>query len=333
MKIIGFIIGLIGLVELISPITITAQTDYVPLAPLPNITDTGKTTTSLPTYLTGIYRLGIGAAGVLAVLMLVWGGFQYMTTEAVSGKSESKGVIMNVVWGLATVLASYLLLYTINPRLVDIGLAIGKLNPVTKTRIPSAAETYGKKLDQLLADLNAVNQQPDVIAAKDAKRILIDSANELRDLDTTIADFIREHPDSVNDDNPDHPELESYKKRRQEILDAQRTLKTKAAAATIAAKSEEIKGFKVKYLEDEDSSRITGLQESIKKSAAELRSNGKETEAKKIEDDSAKAIDEVKKYFQCYKGLIAAHAQGAITESERIEKCKKYSTGQIASYQ
>jgi len=139
-----------ALATLVIPALLLAQTDYVPLAPLPNITDLGKTTTSLPTYLTGIYKLGIGAAGVLAVLMLVWGGFQYMTTEAVSGKSESKGVIMNVVWGLATVLASYVLLYTINPRLVDIGLAIGKLNPVTKTRIQSVEDTYGKFLDEAL---------------------------------------------------------------------------------------------------------------------------------------------------------------------------------------
>src|SRR3989344_856527 len=180
-----------ALATLVIPALLLAQTDYVPLAPLPNITDLGKTTTSLPTYLTGIYKLGIGAAGVLAVLMLVWGGFQYMTTEAVSGKSESKGVIMNVVWGLATVLASYVLLYTINPRLVDIGLAIGKLNPVTKTRIPSVADTYGNYLNKLLADINVLNQQPDVIEAKAAKRILQDSAKELRGLDTTITEFIK----------------------------------------------------------------------------------------------------------------------------------------------
>ncbi|MDP3661598.1 MAG: pilin [bacterium] len=134
-----------------------AQTDYIPLASIPNITDVGKTTTSLPTYLTGLYKTGIAAAGILAVLMLVWGGFQYATTEAVSGKSESKGIIMNVVWGLATVLASYVLLYTINPRLVDIGLALAPLKSVTKTRIPTAQETYGARLDAILKQVNSTS--------------------------------------------------------------------------------------------------------------------------------------------------------------------------------
>ena len=170
-------VGICAFATLVIPALLLAQTDYVPLAPLPNtiLNPTTKVevpecnplnpdalkpgmpgynetckTSGLSDYLTGIYKTGIAAAGVLAVLMLVWGGFQYMTTEAVSGKSESKGVIMNVVWGLATGLASYVLLYTIKPRLVDIGLAIGKLNPVTKTRIPSNVETYGKFLDEAL---------------------------------------------------------------------------------------------------------------------------------------------------------------------------------------
>ncbi|TSC84535.1 MAG: hypothetical protein G01um101417_200 [Parcubacteria group bacterium Gr01-1014_17] len=166
-----------------SMFVVHAQTDYIPLAPLPNTvllpnntpdpqcnpldenalkpgTDAYKekcklsSANALPRYLTGIYKTGIAAAGILAVLMLVWGGFQYMTTEAIQGKSESRGVIMNVVWGLATVLASYVLLYTINPRLVDIGLALENLRPVTKTRIPTAQDTYGKILDDLLKSVN-----------------------------------------------------------------------------------------------------------------------------------------------------------------------------------
>lgn len=308
-----------------SMFVVHAQTDYIPLAPIPNITDTGKTTTSLPTYLTGLYKTGIAAAGILAVLMLVWGGFQYMTTEAVSGKSESKGIIMNVVWGLATVLASYVLLYTINPRLVDIGLALTNLNSVTKTRIPTAQEAYGQRLDQLLKELNDLNKQPDVIAAKAAKANLLDLTAERRDL-----------VDRINALDPNKSEeaglISEYQEQLKALDEGAATLKTKTSAATLAAKSIEIKEFKVNYLEDENGSRITQLQESIKKSAAELRAAGKETEAKQIEENSAKAVDEVKRYFECYKGLIVAHAQGAITESERVAKCQQYSTRQIANY-
>lgn len=173
--------------------------DYIPLAPIPGTVpeacnplnpdaikpgtdayrekcttynDTAKQG-GLAGYLTGLYKTGIAAAGILAVLMLVWGGFQYMTTEAVSGKSESKGIIMNVVWGLATVLASYLLLYTINPRLVDIGLALTPLNSVTKTRVPSAEESYGKFLDDALKRAQNISTKAreihgDVVTAQNA---------------------------------------------------------------------------------------------------------------------------------------------------------------------
>lgn len=211
-----FLVSITIVTLFILPVFAFSQTtiEYVPLAPIPNttITEAGKTTTSLPTYLTGLYKSGIAAAGILAVLMLVWGGFQYMTTEAVSGKSESKGIIMNVIWGLATVLASYLLLYTINPRLVDIGLALQNLNPVTKTRIPSAAENYGKFLDDALRRAqNIATEARDLKIAGDAVEGRIKEINrKFREGDFTpeeIADNMTALNEELDTLIPKLPEL------------------------------------------------------------------------------------------------------------------------------
>jgi hypothetical protein len=66
-----------------------------------------------------IYSFGIAAAVVLAVISLIWAGIEKMTTESYTGKSSAKEKINNAFSGLALALASYLILYLINPCLGD----------------------------------------------------------------------------------------------------------------------------------------------------------------------------------------------------------------------
>src|SRR3989344_5506582 len=55
--------------------------EYVPLAPIEGTTNAeGKT--NLGYYLTGMFKVGVAGAGVLAFLMIVWGGFTYLSTDA-----------------------------------------------------------------------------------------------------------------------------------------------------------------------------------------------------------------------------------------------------------
>lgn len=107
---------------------------YTPLAPLPGTTEgncvtdkDGKVsgcTTDIQTYIPGVFNLAIGIAGVLAVLMIIIGGVQYITTDAIQGKSDGKERIQNALWGLVLVLVSWILLYTINPKLTVFDLNI-----------------------------------------------------------------------------------------------------------------------------------------------------------------------------------------------------------------
>lgn len=69
-------------------------------------------------YLNTMIRIFIGISAVLAVVMIVIGGIEYMTSELVSSKESGKSKITNAVLGLILALGAYALLYTINPNLL-----------------------------------------------------------------------------------------------------------------------------------------------------------------------------------------------------------------------
>ena len=118
-------------VYVILPTTLLAADsviNYVPLANLPSFGQNGENITgpnfqsNFQRYLLAVYRTGIGIAGILSVLMLVVAGFQYSTTDAISGKEEAKGKITNVLWGLGLILVSYLMLNTVNKATLSLNL-------------------------------------------------------------------------------------------------------------------------------------------------------------------------------------------------------------------
>src|SRR3989344_6330028 len=75
---------------------------------------------TLKDYLTWVFRFVLALAGFLAVMMIVIGGVEYIISGAnESMRGEAKKRIENAIWGLVMALASYLVLYTINPSLVD----------------------------------------------------------------------------------------------------------------------------------------------------------------------------------------------------------------------
>ena len=114
----------------LSPYKIFAQeqTEYTLLAPLEGYVE--NTTTAGP-YIIGIFNLIIALAGGLAVLKIIYGGIQYMSTDAFGAKNEAKDTIKNAIWGLLLAISAWLILYTVNPNLVEINLDIPRqgINP------------------------------------------------------------------------------------------------------------------------------------------------------------------------------------------------------------
>lgn len=127
---------------------------YTPLAPLPGTTDSTncdtnskgeeECATTLETYLPGIFKLAIGISGVLAVIMIVVGGIEYISTDAIQGKTEGKERIQNALWGLLLVFVSWLILYTINPDLLKMNLNIETTTTTVETDGSNGETTDGE---------------------------------------------------------------------------------------------------------------------------------------------------------------------------------------------
>jgi type IV secretory pathway VirB2 component (pilin) len=102
-----------------------ARAAYQLLSPLPGISSVDPTqTTALGTYLNAMIQVFIGICAVLAVVMIVLGGLEYMTSELPGNKEHGKERITGAVFGLVLALGAYALLFTINPDLLKTDFVI-----------------------------------------------------------------------------------------------------------------------------------------------------------------------------------------------------------------
>lgn len=88
--------------------------------------------TNASRYIQGVFTLIIALAGVLAVVMIIIGGVKYLSSEAFTDKSDAKSTITNAIIGLLLAISSWLILYTINPKLVEFDLTIDR-QPIATT--------------------------------------------------------------------------------------------------------------------------------------------------------------------------------------------------------
>jgi hypothetical protein len=106
--------------------TAFAQTDYTPLAPIPQLQNAaGKV--NINTFLPGLVKFAIGLAAAMAVLRIVIAGFTYISTDAWGKKSDAKTMIEEALLGLLLAIGAYTILYTVNPQLVQFNLSTPNL--------------------------------------------------------------------------------------------------------------------------------------------------------------------------------------------------------------
>jgi len=71
------------------------------------------------------YYFIISIAGIATFVMLVWGGFNWLTSAGSPGKiTEAKDRIYSAFLGLLLILASYLIIQVINPELLILNLPV-----------------------------------------------------------------------------------------------------------------------------------------------------------------------------------------------------------------
>lgn len=78
------------------------------------------TTSSFTELLTQIYNFSIGAAAILAMIMIGAGAFMYIVTSAgnASKMGNAKDMIFSAIFGLVIAMIAWITLFLINPDLV-----------------------------------------------------------------------------------------------------------------------------------------------------------------------------------------------------------------------
>lgn len=102
-----------------------------------SFTAAGAEKPSLLKYINTIYDTAIVIGGVAALFMIILGGIFYIISAGSDKKSEGKEIILGAIWGLALLLGAYLILKTINPRLVNLeepGTYLGLPKPSLRPR-------------------------------------------------------------------------------------------------------------------------------------------------------------------------------------------------------
>ncbi len=95
-----------------------SELNYKLLEPIENISSFDASNSSFANYLNTMIKIFIGLCAVLAMVMIVVGGLEYMTTELISHKDEGKKRITEALFGLLLALGAYMILNTINPDLL-----------------------------------------------------------------------------------------------------------------------------------------------------------------------------------------------------------------------
>ncbi|HNW71391.1 MAG TPA: pilin [Candidatus Paceibacterota bacterium] len=133
------------------------ETTYTLLAPLPGLEGTIDTKISAENpcpfgnYLNIIIKLFLGVCAVLAVVMIVIGGIEYMTSDLVSSKESGKKMITNAILGLLLGLGAYVILSELNPDLLKVCLnSLPEVSMVADDNVPQSpingkycTNTYG----------------------------------------------------------------------------------------------------------------------------------------------------------------------------------------------
>lgn len=99
--------------------TALAAAPYKPLVPEVFSGLTSTKTASLGDFLSQAFQFGLAAAVALAVVMIVWGGAEIMLSESVFKKTDGKKRIQDALLGLCLALVSWLILYIINPEILN----------------------------------------------------------------------------------------------------------------------------------------------------------------------------------------------------------------------
>ncbi len=127
------IFGIIIYSVIIVGVSHLALAQYTPMEAIPGSGGVENIST-FPSYIQAIYKFAIWSVGIAALLMISIGGFMYFMSAGNTSKMDSaKNVIGDALFGLIAIMVASLILYKINPDLININLnsfqGAGQNNP------------------------------------------------------------------------------------------------------------------------------------------------------------------------------------------------------------
>lgn len=166
-------------------------------------------TDSIGVYVNILVEILIGIIGVMAVLVLVFAGVQYMTTQAIAEKGEAKGLIGGAMAALFIVLVMYLILRTINPDLLD-------LDPdITSVKIKPGVESLSD------ADYTKITGKAPTLKPQIEAKVVAAAKN--KSIDECLAKALVQHESGTDDKAIGHDENVSGTNSRKAFLASQKT--------------------------------------------------------------------------------------------------------------
>ncbi|MBI4407394.1 MAG: hypothetical protein HY565_02735 [Candidatus Kerfeldbacteria bacterium] len=85
--------------------------------------------TSSSQYINAVYRFALGIVGIIAVVLIMFGGLRWMSAAGnESIVTEAKEIVTSAVIGLVIALLSYVILAFINPKILNFGFSPAKID-------------------------------------------------------------------------------------------------------------------------------------------------------------------------------------------------------------
>jgi hypothetical protein len=125
--------------------------NYTPLEPLPGLENVQSGRLNFANLLESFFTILISIGGLLAVLMLIIGGITYMVSDVVHKKTAALKRIQAAIWGILLLVASWLILNTINPQLLTFSALI-RPAPSSQTPLQFATGDTNKAGQLILSD-------------------------------------------------------------------------------------------------------------------------------------------------------------------------------------
>lgn len=120
--------NIVLLLLIMLPMAVFAQDlSYYLSAPIPGLTDEPPKVTDLSNYISYLFPFLLSIAAILALVMFVYGGIEYMISAGIENKKEGRQRITSALLGLGLAVFSVLILYTINPKLVTLQLDLDQI--------------------------------------------------------------------------------------------------------------------------------------------------------------------------------------------------------------